>query len=684
MTKQFFMACKDGNLEGVAIHDSLNNVNTQHFHSFEYWTPLMIAIKGGHTDIVMILLCRKDIDIAVPQRRIVGSSSNTALHIACEYGNYECLELLLKDKRMTEELINKKNDVGQTALTRCTNKKHIELMINHREVDISAEFDTSYTVLHYSCLNGFEKCVKLLLKDSRLTKELLNQRSLNGNTSLMEAIKYPKILKMLLSRKDLDITKTNNESNTALNMAFIKNNNESVTLLLEDSRMNFDIVSREDRDKNHILELRNILKNADNLEREVETNKAPSTLFLACKFGISDIVKKVVKKGRKRDFAFVDDKGNTALHIACRNGFSECVQAVLRARQLIPGVINKTNDNGLTALAETFGEHRDILKLLVANKHTDLSATDKDGDTALHVSCLMGFSDSVQFLLKDPRMTAEIINKQNNYGNTAISAIMDDKIETPNILRMMLCREDVSLSKMNSDGETVLNRACIEGMADHVQLLIDDSRTTTELVNKQVDNGDTALIELAKHHPEILSILLSRKDLELGTANCDNRTALHELCYNENATEYVDLLLDDPRMTREILNKWDNEEKTILMESDIGIKRKLFAKEDLDVGAVDGRGNTSLHLACCEGNTELVKLLLHHKTMNEEIINMKNEDGNTSLMIAVEKGNLEHVEEFGKLDLADWDTKNQMGKSLKDVAKSYGFTSILNYMKLLE
>ena len=123
MTKPFFTACKDGNMEGVAVHDSLEDVNVQHIHSFEYWTPLMIAIKKGHTDIVMILLCREDIDIAVPQKRSFESFANTALHIACEYGNSECLELLLKDKRMTGELINKKNDMGQTALARCNDKK---------------------------------------------------------------------------------------------------------------------------------------------------------------------------------------------------------------------------------------------------------------------------------------------------------------------------------------------------------------------------------------------------------------------------------------------------------------------------------------------------------------------------------------------------------------------------------
>ena len=247
MTKPFFTACKDGNIEGVAVHDSLEDVNNQHIHSFEYWTPLMIAIKEGHTNIVMILLCREDIDIAARQKRSFGSFANTALHIACEYGNSECLKLLLKDKRMTEELINKKNDRGQTALARCKYEKNIELMLNQSEVDISAEFDTCNTVLHFSCLNGFEKCVKFLLKDSRLTSQILNQRSRYGNTSLMEAIKYPKIVKMLLSREDLDITKTNNDSDTALNMAFTSNKNESVTLLLEDSRMTFNIVNKEQK-----------------------------------------------------------------------------------------------------------------------------------------------------------------------------------------------------------------------------------------------------------------------------------------------------------------------------------------------------------------------------------------------------------------------------------------------------
>ena len=65
----------------------------------------------------------------------------------------------------------------------------------------------------------------------------------------MEAIKYPKILKMLLSREDLDITKTNDDFDTALNMAFTNNKNESVTLLLEDSRMTFNIVNKEERNK---------------------------------------------------------------------------------------------------------------------------------------------------------------------------------------------------------------------------------------------------------------------------------------------------------------------------------------------------------------------------------------------------------------------------------------------------
>ena len=692
MSEPFFKACKDGNVERVAASVSSENVNCQHVYFYEYWTPLMIAVKEGHTEVVIILLSRNDVDIRITQKSNFRSAANTVLHIACEYGNPECLELLLKDRRITEELINKKNYKGQTPLSRCRYKKHIGLMLNHSEVDISADFESSNTVLHFSCLNGFAECVKFLLKDPRLTSEILNKRYLEGNTSLMEAIQYPEIVKMLLARKDLDLTICNSESDTALNIAFNQNINESVTLLLEDSRLTFDIFSKGDRSKAHFQELRKILIDADKLEKEVRHREGSSLIFLACKFGLHDIVKKLIrsrskrksKKKRKRDLAFFDDKGNTALHVACENGFSDCAKAVVRAKEMTPKILNKMNNNGVTALAETFREHREILKLLVANKHTDLSATDKDGDTALHVACLMGFSDCVEFLLKDPRMTQEIVNKQNKHGNTAIFAIMDDKMETPETLRMLLRREDVNLAKINNDGETVLHRACIEGIADHVKLLIEDERITTELINKQVDNGDTALIEVAKRHPEILSILLSRDDLDLAITNCDDRSALHELCHTENAAEYVDLLLDDPRMTGDILNKWDFQGKTILMESDIEIKRKLFAKEDFDVGAVDGAGNTSLHLACYEGNTDLVNLLMHHKTMNEKVINKKNEDGDTSLMTAVKNGKLESLKEISKLDLADWKTKDNMGKGLKDVAKNLGHFGILKYIKVLE
>ena len=70
--------------------------------------------------------------------------------------------------------------------------------------------------------------------------------------------------------------------------------------------------------------------------------------------------------------------------------------------------------------------------------------------------------------------------------------------------------------------------------------------------------------------------------------------------------------------------------------------------------------------------------------MNERIMNKKNVDGNTSLMIAVKKGKLEPVEEIGKLDLADWNTKDKMGKGLEDVAKNFGYSGILKYMKLLD
>jgi ankyrin repeat protein len=109
--------------------------------------------------------------------------------------------------------------------------------------------------------------------------------------------------------------------------------------------------------------------------------------------------------------------------------------------------------------------------------------------------------------------------------------------------------------------------------------------------------------------------------------------------------------------------------KAAVRRNNIEIVRILLARDDLDITATYGNGNTALHVACYTGNAECVAVLGKDRRMNSNIINIKDNFGETALMKAVEHNKLTCVEMMAELDGVDWETKNKDGKSLEDVAR---------------
>ena len=103
--------------------------------------------------------------------------------------------------------------------------------------------------------------------------------------------------------------------------------------------------------------------------------------------------------------------------------------------------------------------------------------------------------------------------------------------------------------------------------------------------------------------------------------------------------------------------------------NNIEIVRILLARDDLDIAATDAGGSTALHLACGKGSAECVALLGKDKRMSCWIINTKNEYGETAMMRAVEENYLSCVEKMAELDGVDWETENEDGENLEDVAR---------------
>ena len=98
------------------------------------------------------------------------------------------------------------------------------------------------------------------------------------------------------------------------------------------------------------------------------------------------------------------------------------------------------------------------------------------------------------------------------------------------------------------------------------------------------------------------------------------------------------------------------------------IVRILLARDDLAI-ADNYCSFTALHDACDFGKADCIALLGQDRRMTRQIINMKTNNGQTALMKAVLWGNLSCVEMMSELEGVDWETKNNTGHSLEDIAR---------------
>ena len=96
----------------------------------------------------------------------------------------------------------------------------------------------------------------------------------------------------------------------------------------------------------------------------------------------------------------------------------------------------------------------------------------------------------------------------------------------------------------------------------------------------------------------------------------------------------------------------------------------LLARHDIDIAADNMTRINALHIACLMGSSDVIPLLGRSIHMTVSLLNTKDcRLGKTALMWAVENGNLSCVKEMAKLEGVDWETKNDEGQTLEDVAK---------------
>ena len=291
-------------------------------------------------------------------------------------------------------------------------------------------------------------------------------------------------------------------------------------------------------------------------------------------------------------------------------------------------------------------------------------------------------------------------------------------------VQTLLSEPDIDVNA-RYNGETALTNACSEGHLEVVKELLADPRIKINQTESNFDN--TPLISAAEFgHTDVVNELLKYSP-KLDEQNNEGYTALmyaaekgykpiaHELVINGANITIVQKtnrftivqknnrsnIGGNPRMNRmnnAALLAYKNDHIEILLELlkvEIRINISNFLKHDNYKSAyyntVDEFGNTLLMLAARKGDIEVVRLLLdlnREQTILGRIINpivdinKKNLEDNTALMLAAKYGHLEVVKELLTQSNIDLDCTNIYSKTAYDLAETQEIRdAISNYKK---
>ncbi|XP_052074565.1 ankyrin repeat and KH domain-containing protein mask-1-like [Mytilus californianus] len=216
------------------------------------------------------------------------------------------------------------------------------------------------------------------------------------------------------------------------------------------------------------------------------------------------------------------------------------------------------------------------------------------GNTPLILSCYLGFTDMVQWLLHN----------------------------------------DVDVDQCRDDGVTGMYMACQEGETTIVNILLDNNPNLDLCDNE----GVTALYWACyEGHTAIVKMIIE-KNHKVNICNNNGRSPLYRACLNGH-TDIVRLLLETDAYV-DLCDNFDCSPLYMASQSGHTDIVRLLLERDANVNLFDKSGNSPLIQACMNEHIEIVRLLLG-KNPN---VDLCNNDGSTPLIRSCIKNNISIVQ----------------------------------------
>ncbi|EQC32336.1 hypothetical protein SDRG_10083 [Saprolegnia diclina VS20] len=374
----------------------------------------------------------------------------TALHVACLYGNVPIFQALLdvmpdvnvRDKAGATALhyaittrregvisalmaapgvdINAVDEAGNTLLMYacyCNNVALVQtLLAGPRRLSFTQYNHAGLSALHIAAQRGFSSCIQELL-DANIFG--VNATTLDGRTCLMLVKNAVETAGMLLRYPGIDVNLASEDGNTALLHACLGGHDDMIAYLLSLRSVDVNVTNASGdsafrfavRTENAFLAAQ-IVQTTSFDEEHVTPECGPIALSVACALQRVGLVRRLVASPHT-DYNYKDKNGLTVLLQVCLSPSTDLT--ILNILLALPNVdTNATDMRGNSCLMVAVRNDRvDLVRALLAVEATNFNFANEKGDTALTIACEQANYPIAEVLVALPTLDVNHRRKDN-------------------------------------------------------------------------------------------------------------------------------------------------------------------------------------------------------------------------------------------------------------------------------
>ena len=583
----------------------------------QQWTALHLAASNGHSSIVGEL-------IKAPHRNLNVRNENgdTPLNVAADNGRAASARLLID----AGADINISDNKQRTALHMAADLGYDDILrtlIDAPDVNLNLRTETGHTPLHAAANNGRAASARLLIDAGANIN--ISDKYQQTALHLAAYFGYDDIVDALIKRPDVNLNVRNKDGNTPLHIAADNGRAASARLLI-DAGADINISDHKQRTALHMAadlgddDIVDALIKRPDVNLNVRNENGYTPLHIAAGRGREQSARLLIDAGA--DINIPDHKQRTALHMAADWGYDDIVDALIKR----PDVnINSRDGDGLTSLHIAADNGRAASARLLIDAGADINISDHKQRTALHMAADLGYDDIVDALIKRPDVN---INPRYEDGNTPLHIAVDNR-RTESARLLIDAGADINIS--NNSQWTALHMAADLGDDDIVDALI---KRPDVNINSRDGDGNTPLHSAAWSGREQSARLLIDAGADINISNHKQRTALH-LAASNGHSSIVGELIKVPHLNLNVRNENGQTPLHVAVINGMVASARLLIDAGADINIPDKYQQTALHMAADLGYDDIVDALIKRPDVN---LNVRNEDGNTPLDVAVMSG----------------------------------------------